>query len=339
MSRPQAVVGPEVWLAADVERGGDWQYAFTDAQRESLASAARRAAADGLDAAAVSRERVPLPGTGGLFARIHAQLERGRGFALLRGLPVADLEPAENALLACAVASQLGDVVVQNYEGQRVVDVRDDGVPYSHTSRGYRSNALLPFHTDGAGLFLLACLGQAAQGGETVIASAAAVHNAVLAEHPEAMPLLERGFFHHRRGQHDPGEPPLSPRRIPVFAFHDGLLHCCYNRNPIEWVTREGMTLDPEERAALDVLDAILARPQVQLRLDLAVGDALLVNNFTVLHSRTGYHDAPGARRHLLRVWMDDPASRRVGQTLLDLYVPGTSRFSRLRGAAPRAQQ
>jgi alpha-ketoglutarate-dependent taurine dioxygenase len=330
MSQRQAVSGPEAWQIQEVESTDDWRFSLNDSAREALVAASRRAAADGLEVFQVAREHFFSPATETLFSDIHHQLEQGFGFALLSGLPVDELDHAQNLLLACGVAAQVGEVVVQNYEGQCIVDVRDDQVPYSHTSRGYRSNALLPFHTDGAGLFMLSCLGQAAEGGETVIASAGAVYNTVLAERPDVMPFLERGYFHHRRGQHDAGEPPLSPERIPVFSFHEGLLHCCYNRNPIEWVTHEGMELEDGEREALDVLDEILARPEMRLRLQLAPGEALFVNNFTVLHSRTAYRDGPDQRRHLLRVWMDDPDSRRVGQTLLDLYVPGTSRFSRL---------
>jgi alpha-ketoglutarate-dependent taurine dioxygenase len=334
MSARPSIPPPEAWHASDVEGSTQWRFALDARAYDVMIDAARDAAARDLDVFQVNRGSFPLAGTQALFAGIHQQVEAGFGFALVSGLPVDRLDEHERRLLACGLAAQIGDVVIQNHEGQRIVDVRDDGVPYSHTSRGYRSNVLLPFHSDGAGMFMLCCLGQAAEGGETVIASASALYNTILAERPDVLPVLERGYYHHRRGQHDPAEPPLSPQRIPVFAVHDDLLHCCYNRNPIEWVEHEGLQLDASEREALDVVDAILGRREMQLRLGLAAGEALFVNNFTVLHSRTGYRDAPGRRRHLLRVWMDDPEGRRIGQTLLDLYVPGTSRFARVHGGA-----
>ena len=40
------------------------------------------------------------------------------------------------------------------------------------------------------------------------------------------------------------------------------------------------------------------------------------------MHSRTEYSDDATHRRHMLRVWMMDPASRRNGYNLLQLYVP-----------------
>jgi len=314
--------GPEVWRAADVLSSSHWRIDIDPTVARELAHTARAVLAQGVRAQDTDRARFAIGAAAAYTEQVHALLERGPGFALLTGLPYAQLDYDGQVALTCALADHVGKVVVQNYEGQRIVDVRDDGVPYDHTSRGYRSNKLLPFHTDGANLFVLACLGAGQAGGETILVSASAVYNTLLAEYPQSVPVLERGFHHHRRGQHDPGEAPLSASRVPVFEFHDGLLHCCYNRNPIEWAQKEGIVLSAEETAALDALDAVLAREDMQLRLRLRAGEALFVNNFISLHSRTEYHDSAEQRRHMLRVWMNDPRSRRSGFSLLDLYVP-----------------
>ena len=83
--------------------------------------------------------------------------------------------------------------------------------------------------------------------------------------------------------------------------------------------------LTEREREALDLVDALAARPDLHVATDLQVGDLQFVNNFTVLHSRGGYVDGPGRRRHLVRLWLNDPRSRRHGPTLLDLYAPEAS--------------
>lgn len=322
-TRPvRSLGGPEVWRAADVMASTRWQVRLAPDVASELAQTAREVIADAVPAHDVTRDRFPIGRALDCTEQVHELLEQGPGFALLSGLPYAQLGYEQQVALTCALADHVGRIVVQNYEGQRIVDVRDDGVPYDHTSRGYRSNKPLPFHTDGANLFVLACLGAGQAGGETILVSASAVYNALLAESAESVPVLERGFFHHRRGQHDPDEAALSPSRVPVFDFHDALLHCCYNRNPIEWAQKEGIVLSGEEVAALDALDAVLAREQMQLRLTLRAGEALFVNNFISLHSRTEYQDSAEHRRHMLRVWMNDPRSRRSGFSLLDLYVP-----------------
>ncbi|MGZ0189478.1 MAG: TauD/TfdA family dioxygenase, partial [Alphaproteobacteria bacterium] len=270
----------------------------------------------------IDQNHFPIDEAAELVNQIHNQLEHGLGFAVLQGLPFDKLTYDQQVALTLGLSDHVGRVVPQNYELQRVVDVRDEGIEYSHRSRGYRGNKQLPFHTDGAHLFSLTCLGVGAEGGETIIVSGAAAYNQLLGENPAALKILCRGFYHHRRGQHALGEAPLSSNRVPVFTFHNGLLHCCYNRNPIEWAEKEGIVLTSEERAALDALDAILARETMQLRLNMQPGEIAFVNNFITLHSRTEYQDSADLRRHMLRVWMSDPKSKRAGVSLLDLYVP-----------------
>ncbi len=316
------LAGPEVWRSADVQRTSGWRFELDPAGAEEVAAAARAAVAEISDPADVGRKQFRIPGVTNLCDRIHETLETGGGFAVIAGLPFDGLTYEEQVALTLGLSDHVGRVVPQNYELQRIVDVRDEGIEYSHRSRGYRSNKHLPFHTDGAHLFSLTCLGVGAQGGETIITSASAVYNRMADEHPDALAILCRGFYHHRRGQHDPGDPPLSPNRVPVFAFHDGLLHCCYNRNPIEWAEKEGVTLSGEEIAALDALDAVLADEEMQLRLNLQPGESAFINNYITMHSRTEYTDDATHRRHMLRVWMTDPASRRNGYNLLQLYVP-----------------
>jgi alpha-ketoglutarate-dependent taurine dioxygenase len=324
MLKKSLLDGPEVWNDADARARTGWQFAL-----ESDACAQMVAALDGVDCSApqlAGREYIALGALQSMFADIRTAVEHGAGFAHLSGLPFTELSYAQRVALTLALADHIGDVVVQNYEGQRVVDVRDEGIPYSHESRGYRSNKHLPFHTDGANLFSLTCLDAAASGGETIIVSASAVYNTLASECPDALPILMRGFYHHRRGQHHDWEPPLSTHRVPVFAFHNDLLHCCYNRNPIDWARHEGIELDAAEVAALDAMDAIMARREMQLRLELQPGESLIVNNFTTLHSRTEYVDDDLHRRHMLRVWMQSPSSQRAGFSLLDLYVPAELR-------------
>ena len=316
------IAGPEAWRGADIQKQAGWRIGLDAAIADEMAAVARLAVAEAAAPQAVDRRHFRIPGASGLCADIHETLESGVGFAVIAGLPFDDLSYDEQVALTLGLSDHVGRVVPQNYELQRIVDVRDEGIEYSHRSRGYRSNKHLPFHTDGAHLFSLTCLGVGAEGGETIITSASAVYNRMAVEHPDALAVLCRGFYHHRRGQHDPGEPPLSPNRVSVFAFHDGLLHCCYNRNPIEWAEKEGVTLSQEETAALDTLDAVLADEDMQLRLNLQPGESAFINNYITMHSRTEYADDATHRRHMLRVWMTDPDSRRNGYNLLQLYVP-----------------
>lgn len=317
---------PSAWLATDFARQRQWARPFSPEMLAEIDAAVAVARRRGLRFWEVTREEFPLPRTAPMIAEGLHELEEGTGFAVFSGFPVDRYGYDENLMAYALVSCHLGHIVEQTHKGDRVIDVVDIGKPYSHTSRGYSSNKMLPFHTDGADMVGLLCLGTAQAGGVSAIASAASVYNCILRERPDVLAILERGFHHHRRGEQEPGEPPVSAARIPVFSFHNGLLHCCYNRNPIEWAQKEGVALSGEEIAALDYLDSVLARPEVQLCMDLQVGDIQYLNNYVCFHSRTEYVDGPGHRRHLLRMWLNLRHSRRAGPTLLNLYAPRQAR-------------
>ena len=318
---------PNVWDGSSHADRQDYVQILTDEMVDEIDGALRAVMTKALPPHEIGKEHFPLAKSAELLEAIYQELENGRGFAVLSGWPVEHYGYEENVTAFCGIAAHIGEIVVQNYEGDSIVDVRDEGIPYSHLSRGNKSNKLLPFHTDGSDLAGLMCLGQAARGGLSLIVSATKVYNTILEERPEYLPILHRGFYHHRRRQHPEGEPPVSESRIPVFNFSGGYLHCCYNRNPIDWVEKEGVKLSDEEKKILDYFDSVLARPELQLKLEFRKGDIQLLNNFAILHSRTAFESDEHHQRHLVRLWLEDPRSKRIGESLLDLYVPGSSRF------------
>ena len=64
--------------------------------------------------------------------------------------------------------------------------------------------------------------------------------------------------------------------------------------------------LQPIEREALDLFDALAQDPAVHLDMDLQVGDIQFCNNYVILHSRTAFEDYPEIerRRHMVRLWL-----------------------------------
>mgnify|MGYP001157326916 CR=1 FL=1 len=320
---------PNAWTAGEWPGRESWALELSPDMIDEVIDAARKTMSAGRGYREIRPNNFQLPKTSALIDAAYADLEDGRGFAVIAGWPVDEFSFDENVIAFCGVGAHIGEIVIQNYEGDAFVNVRDEGVAYSHSSRGYRSNKHLPFHSDGSDLVALLCLGEAASGGRSLLVSATHVFNIILKEKPEILDLLGRGFHHHRHGQHDAGEEPLSANQIPVFAFSNGYPHCCYNRNPIEWAEKEGISLTAEEKTALDYFVSILERLEMQIETGIRKGDMQFLNNFVILHSRTAYEDG-ASQRHLLRLWMENPASKRMGESLLDLYVPGTSCYHAL---------
>jgi len=317
---------PASWDAATYPVARSWVQPLEKQHLDEIDESLRRVKSNQLPWTRVNADNFALPRTRELLIDLQRQLDHGAGFAVIGNLPVDRYDIEENRIIYCGLCSHLGTIVPQTSAGDYLIDVTDIGKPYSHRSRGYSSNQLLPFHTDGADVAGLSCLGTSAQGGASILVSAPRVYEIMKDQHRDQLEILERGFFHHRRGEQASGESPLSSVRIPVFQFYDGLLHTMYNRNPIDWVRHEGLELSDEEVDALDTLDTVLARPELQLSMDMRKGDMQFINNFVIFHSRTSYQDSSEQRRHLLRVWLNLDSGRRRGPTLLDLYSPDTIR-------------
>ena len=131
----------------------------------------------------------------------------------------------------------------------------------------------------------------------------------ILAHHPEYLGPLYNGFYYIRR-EAALTERAVSDRPIPVFGEKDGVVSCRYIRNQINaGAVKRGVALTAVERAALDFLDEQTRRPDLRLDMDLQPGDIQLINNYTILHSRTEFVDGPEPheKRHMLRLWLKFP--------------------------------
>lgn len=320
-TQPQMIQDPSVWRAADFGVARSWVHPLTSECQDEIEAGVRKAVAADRQFTDVGRDDFPLPRTRSMLQDVFNDLEDGPGFAVIGGFPVDRFTYAESLIGYAGVSAHLGKLVDQSYAGAMKVDVKDLGLPYGKDVRGYQSSAMLRFHTDGAILTGLLCLESAVQGGLSVLSSSGALSNKILEERPDLHAILVEGFHHHRRGEHAPGANPVSPYPIPVFVFYDGFLHCTYDRNQSLWSAEEGIEFSPRQIEAMDCLDALIARPEYQLHMEMRKGDIQFVNNFTVLHSRTEYRDGPSQKRHLVRYWIDVPNGKRRGFTTRDLYV------------------
>ena len=267
------------------------------------------------------------PALSGFAQSLREELLTGRGLVLLRGVPMDRYPRDEAAMLYWGIGSALGPTVPQNAKGERLYSVRDEGyriaedygatgVRYSKTTESFN------FHTDSAPILTtvtpdvigLFAMQTAKSGGESVLISAKAVHNALLTEHPKALEQLYRPVHHDRTAEWKPGQ--ARTLFAPVFRF-DRDLEMRYMRFYIEQGhEKAGVPLTPEQTVAFDCLDSVMSRTELQLRFALAAGDILLINNHFVLHSRTAFEDHPelDRRRHYARMWMNLEAVEAISE-------------------------
>jgi hypothetical protein len=173
------------------------------------------------------RDDFPLHALAPRLALWADELENGRGFVLLRGLPVQRYSAAEINAAYYGLGLHLGQPVRQNPRGDLLGEVMAVGDIDDKHTRVYETNLYLPYHSDPSDVVGLLCVRQAQSGGLSSLVSVAAIYNRILAEHPEVLGL----YFRHWYFAHlcEP-QPSLSP----IFSHHLGKLSCRYLRQYIE---------------------------------------------------------------------------------------------------------
>jgi len=260
------------------------------------------------------------------MAAVRSRLEQDPGFALLDRLPVEGWSEHVGMAVAWLLTALLGPIVEQKHDGTRLYAVRDSGRPLGYGVRRSTTNLEQGFHTDGGWLPLapefvgLACLRQAARGGESLLASLARMHDVMRQRHPALLERLYRPFWWDRQAEHEPGAPRCS--RQPVFSREDGRLVARYYDDYV----RKGhemmsVPLGVVEQAALDAARAIIETPEHRLAFRLAQGQIEYVNNHLVAHARKAFvDDAADSGRLLLRLWV-----RRRGGIALEPEAAATT--------------
>src|SRR6185436_11068090 len=224
--------------------------------------------------AEIGRAHFPLSGLAPRLARVLDEIRSGRGFVLLRGLPVERYSDDDVGLILWGLGRYLGAPLHQNPQGDLLGHVYDHGRTYGNIDvRGYETSAYLPYHTDAGDMVGLLCLRRSLEGGLSSIVSSVTAHNEILANHPEYLGLLYNGFYYIRR-EAALTERGVSEKPIPVFGARDGVVSCRYIRNQINaGAVKREVPLTTLEKAALDYLDEQTRRPDLRLDMDLELGD------------------------------------------------------------------
>ena len=262
-----------------------------------------------------------LPTVGARLDELRQRLIRGRGFELLRGLPIEELGAAGAADVLLTIGRHLGSLRSQNAGGDLLGHVRNVGLDAADPDvRIYQTNQRQTFHTDSADVVALLCLHEAAEGGDSMLVSAAAIYNEMLDRDVELAHALFAPVATDRRGEVPPGEDPYF--LIPVLNWFDDALTVIYQRQYIESAARfdDAPPLTDVQRAALDLFDEIANDPSMHLSMRLWPGDIQFVHNHSLLHDRTGFVDDPAAPRHLLRLWLSVPGDRELPPVFATRY-------------------
>jgi hypothetical protein len=314
---------PADWRGADLVGRGDWIHPLTAPELAELDAAITALEDSGKPLEAITAADYPLRELAPALQRWRNEIAAGRGFVLVRGLPVRRYSKAQAALAYWLLGQHLGEPVSQNFEGDLLGDVRDTGVAAnSREVRLYKTRAELSFHTDGADVIGLFCLRAAKSGGVSRIASSVAVYNELVRRRPDLAPLLTEPVPHYMPGS---AGRPGSLFDYPIVSVSDEVFRMMF----LGWYIRDSQTLPDAPRLtarqleAIDLLERIPNEPGMALDMEFVEGDMQFLKNSVILHARTEYEDAEEAdeKRHLLRLWLtatsfrDGDAALRRGVT------------------------
>jgi hypothetical protein len=314
--------GPTAWAGAELEdRRSEWTWYLEPVEVDELISVSAPFA-EGLDPLpCFAAGDVPLPRLGRRLDDLRRELTHGLGFVLLRGFPSTELSVRQAAAAFLAVGAHLGSARSQNAAGHLLGHVIDTGADARDPNvRIYQTDQRQTFHVDSADVVGLLCLTPAAEGGLSLLASAATVYNRMLERRPDLAAVLFEPIATDRRGEVPDGQLPWY--EIPVLNWFRGALSVMYQRQYIDSAQRfaEAPRLTPAQIDALDLFDRIAEDPLIHAQMRLEPGDMQFVHNHSLLHDRTGFVNTPGAPRHLLRLWLSVAGDRELPPVYAERY-------------------
>ena len=341
MTTYQPITGPVAWRGEDFASRDDWIIPLPEGAALEIETALGAVA--GLAWRDITRDDFPLPEFSKTLSNLAHELEHGRGFVRLRGLPVENYGEDDLRKIFWGIGTHLGTARYQNARGELIGEVRDELRAYGAVRESYasgvdgrpvssryktRGSGALRFHTDRCDVIALLCARAAKSGGVSRLVSAVAIHNEILARRPDLLALLYEDYHRARMGEEAGGEEKTYA--LPIFAVRDGYFTTQYSRTFVEAAQQlDGVPpLTAAQTEALDLLHEVA--DELCLEVAFEPGDLQLINNHVIYHARRAFEDDAGDDgRLLLRLWLAMANSRPLPaghQVLWGAVEPGALR-------------
>lgn len=265
----------------------------------------------------VTRREFDHPDINPLLAEVLHIIQDGRGAVIVAGITHARYSEEEFERIYWGFGTHWGEAATQSAFGDRLGRVTHVPVgPDNPTNRGYKGRDELFLHTDNHEIVGLMCVHKAAKGGWSVLASSQAIYNEILATRPDLLPALYEGYYMATR-EASTSAKPVTEFKIPVFSLLGGKVSCLFNREFFDRAAGLRGDCPADFSEAMALYNAIADRPDIHAEFMLEPGEMMFFNNYTMLHARRPFEDAPDRpQRSLLRLWVTPPDGRPV----IDVY-------------------
>jgi len=207
LTLPPEIQGSSAWYGPEMLTRHDWIEPLSETEISEVERATKPLAEMRADIASVRRVDFPLPTLGPRLQRILDDTLNGRGFALIRSLPVERWTKLEFAIAFFGIGAHIGAARPQNAKGHALGHVKDLGLSSSDpNTRIYQTRERQTFHTDSCDVVALLCLRTAKSGGLSSLVSSVTIFNEMRRRRPDLAKILLEPVETDRRGEMDAGQ-------------------------------------------------------------------------------------------------------------------------------------
>ncbi len=213
--------GAGAWIGRELQPDSSWIHQLSPQSVEEIDVRPADAKRSGARIP-FAPDAFPLPHVSAELDAILDEVENGRGFVLVRGIPRERYSDEECELIYWGLGVHFGRPVSQNARGHLLGHVRDEGRTIADpNARAYQTRMRMDFHTDMLPVDVLGlfCMRRAKSGGESKVVSALTVHNVLREERPDLLDALYGTFHLDWRGEEPEGEAPFFS--LPMFSERD----------------------------------------------------------------------------------------------------------------------
>ncbi|KAG5642246.1 hypothetical protein DXG03_003349 [Asterophora parasitica] len=300
---PKKLESPLVWQGSDFKDEKEWVYVLAPAHLKEIDDALKHFRGLEKPLGHISAATFPLPTLGPVLTDLAHVLHSGRGFFVLRAIPVDSYTREENAIIYAGVSSYVGNLrAVQDAPAAvaHIKDLTQTAPAQTIGAPGYTTDKQV-FHTDTGDIIALFTLETAAEGGTSRISSTWKAYNELAETRPDLIKTLSEPWPLDGFG----GTPAYTLR--PLLFYLDEKVIIQYARRLFTGYRALPRSSDipPITEAQAEALDALhFLGEKYNLGLNFQKGDIQYINNLSVFHARDAFVDTPEKTRHLLRLWL-----------------------------------
>ncbi|KAF8629559.1 hypothetical protein AX15_003391 [Amanita polypyramis BW_CC] len=301
---PRKVESPLVWEGKDFKDEKEWVYELTPDHLKEIDDAIKHFRSLGKSFGHITPSTFPLPTLGPALRGLSNELHNGRGFFVIRTIPVDNYSREDNILLYTGVSSYVGELRgIQDKINKGFINHIKDLTP-THSKEVIGAPAYTTdkqvFHTDSGDIVALFALDIASEGGTSRISSTWRAYNELAETRPDLVRTLAEPWPFDSFG----ATPAYTER--PLLFYHDNRIIVQYARRNFTGFLGLPRTsnIPPITEAQAEALDALhFLGEKYNLGLNFKKGDIQYINNLSIFHARDSFVDTPEHTRHLLRIW------------------------------------